>query len=367
MFRKSYDSLSMPVHVELLVDAERVCLKTWLEASEIEYDTVKANQETYDDAWKYNYLKSTHMSLTSTGLVDYDENKVAATRSLNIPSQPDHLAWPPEVTGIYHRYLPCGRILGKAYKGSELLPGIPEEYRGEYTDKLSGKFFIGNSYSWIDLTDPSILGGEKTDGAVWVIGVDNDGYCRPAFNATSREANTKAHPLRSARQYGAPASLFVYQPFADMPLNECSITFKYNTGYGFSTNLGGWVDGTNEREIIKDSGKDSAGKDYNYVGHLADAFPAFTVTSGGTNIDADAVDTVEFKMVDSDGKAIEKEVDLYLESTGGYLPKNRITTTNKGLGTFKVKALALESGDKFKVKIGFRNFTGITDVEYTVA
>ena len=46
MFKKMYNSLSMPVHVELLVDAERVCLKTWLEASETEYDTIKANQET---------------------------------------------------------------------------------------------------------------------------------------------------------------------------------------------------------------------------------------------------------------------------------------------------------------------------------
>jgi len=29
--------------------------------------------------------------------------------------------------------------------------------------------------------------------------------------------------------------------------------------------------------------------------------------------------------------------------------------------------LGLETGDKFKVKIGFRNFTGITDVEYVIS
>ena len=365
MFRKTYDSLSMLCHVELLVDAERVCLKTWLEASELEYDTIAENQKTYDEAWKYNYLKSSHMSLTSGGLVEYDENKIEGERSLTIPKQPDHLEWPPEVSGIYHRYLPCGRILGKAYKGEDLLPGVPTDYRDAYKDKLTGKFFVGNSYSWIDLTDPSISTGEKTDGTVWVIGVDNDGYARPAFNATAREVNTKAHPVRSARQYGAPACLFVYQPFADMPLDECSITMKYNKGYGFSTNLDGWTDGTTLKELFKGSGKDKDGKDYNYIGQLNEAFPEFSVTSGGGNIKVDATDEVAFKMVDSDGATIKKDVELFLECTGGYLPKKRVTTKD-GIGSFKVKALALDKDDLFKVKIGFKNFTGMTDVEFKV-
>ena len=71
-------------------------------------------------------------------------------------------------------------------------------------------------------------------------------------------------------------------------------------------------------------------------------------------------------MVDSDGTTIEKEVTVYLESTGGYLPKTRVTTTNKGLGTFKVTALGLASSETFKVKIGLRNYTGVVDVAYTI-
>lgn len=361
MFRKTYDSLSMICHVELLVDAERLCLKTWLETDKVEYDAVAEHNQRYTDAWKYNFLGSNcNVQIDHLGT-----RKKEVERSLTVPSQPDHLEWPPEVTGIYHRYLPCGRILGKTYMGEELLPGIPEAYRGTYKDKISGKYFIGNSYSWIDLTDPSISSGEKTDGTVWVIGVDNDGYARPAFNATARERDTKAHPLRSARQFGAPACLFVYQPFADMPLDECSITLKYNKGYGFSTNLDGWTDGTSEKEFFKGSGKDADGKDYNYVGQLNEAFPDFSVTSGGGNIKADATDEVSFKMVDGDGATIKKDVELFLECTGGYLPKKRVTTKD-GIGSFKVKALALEKDDLFKVKIGFRNFTGIKDVEFKV-
>ena len=43
MFRKTYDSLSTPVHVELLVDADKLCLKTYLETHKGEYDQIKEN------------------------------------------------------------------------------------------------------------------------------------------------------------------------------------------------------------------------------------------------------------------------------------------------------------------------------------
>lgn len=383
MFRKTYDSLSMAVHVELLADADKLCLKTWMQTDKMEYDFLLKYNDQFSNAWKLNALGSMdhdrplNRYTLDEGLAgkklyeEKEEDQVPIVvnhveRSLDIPHSPDHMEFPPEVQGIYHRYLPCGRIMGKAYLGSQLLPGIPKPYRAKYEKKLKDKFFVGNSYSWIDITDPSMSGGEKTDGSCWVIGIDYNGFTRPAFNATSREKDTKAHPLRSARQYGAPACLFVYQPFADTPLNECSITLKYNKGYGFSTNLDGWVDGTTELEMFSGSGKNK-GKSYNYVGQLHEAFPNFTVTSGGESISADGTDTVKFKMTDSDGKAIKKEVTLYLESTGGYLPKTRLETDANGIGEFKVQALGLESGDMFKIKIGFRNFTGMTDVEYTVS
>lgn len=54
------------------------------------------------------------------------------------------------------------------------------------------------------------------------------------------------------------------------------------------------------------------------------------------------------------------DADLYLEGTGGYLPKTRIRITD-GRGTAKVGALGLEAGDSFKVKIGFRFFSGAAE------
>ena len=100
---------------------------------------------------------------------------------------------------------------------------------------------------------------------------------------------------------------------------------------------------------------------------MHEAFPHFEITSGGGGaIDAGGTDTVNFKMVDNSDTLIEKSSEAYLESTGGYLPKTRVPITD-GLGSFKITALGLESGDKFKVKIGFRNLTGVHDISYTVS
>jgi hypothetical protein len=56
----------------------------------------------------------------------------------------------------------------------------------------------------------------------------------------------------------------------------------------------------------------------------------------------------------------QADADLYLECTGGYLPKTRIRVTD-GLGVAKLRALGLEAGDSVKVKIGFRFFSGAAE------
>jgi len=329
MFKKLYDSLSTPIHIELLVHADHMCLKAW--------------SETVD----YTPTNLPEKSLTFNNALEYGK-------------------FPPDVTGIYHTKLPAGNGVSQPVSGAKLHAAMPAEIKGSYED-IKDKLFSCISYAWIDPTDPSMSGGELGDMACWTIGVRQDGRINPAFNAIAASYQTKAHPLRTSRQFGGPAALFVYKPFESNGFDECSLTLKYNKVYGFSTNvLDGWAIGANEVEIFKQKGTDSEGNAYDYVGHLHEAFPHFTVTSGGGAIDADGTDTVNFKMVDKDGGLLEKDSIAYLDSTAGYLPKTRVPITD-GLGTFKVTALGLASDDTFKVKLGFRNMTGVHDVDYTVS
>jgi len=338
MFKKMYNSLSMPVHIELLFHADYVCVKTWSRISKTKYDAVVENSDSYD----------------------------GHERSLNMVNYTNYLSFPADASGIFYSKMPAAHSKGPVITGEEFLPNIPADIRDTYTTKLADTYWEMRSYSWIDPADPSIKGGELSDAACWVVGVghlevlpddlatlgcDEVHHTLPAFNSLAYSISSKAHPLRETRHNGAPVCVMVYRAFVDDAFTNCSVTMKYNKGYGFSTNV---VDGWTE------------GSGYNYLGELAEAMPSFVVTSGGGTLDADATDTVEFKMVDSDGTTIEKEVTVYLESTGGYLPKTRVTTTNKGLGTFKVTALGLASSETFKVKIGLRNYTGVVDVAYTI-
>ena len=331
MFKKMYDSLSMGVHLEFLVQDASICLKLWTPITKEQFDNIDPEAE-------------------------FPE------QSLSLSAVPGYGEFPGDTSGVFHNKLPTMVMWGKKVKGDVFLPHIPEDIRTAYTEKVGNQHFCNTGYAWIDPTDPSISAREKTDMACWVIGIKPTKALSANFNALANSYNTKAHPLRSARQYDSPAALFVYHVFSSDKFTDCSLTLKYNREFGFSTNvIDNWTVGTDDKELFKTSGNG-----YNYMGQMSEAFPHFEITSGGDAIDAGATDTVNFKMVDNDDTLIEKSSEAYLESTGGYLPKTRVPITD-GLGSFKVTALGLESGDEFKVKIGFRNLTGVHDVSYTVS
>ena len=330
MFRRSYDSLSMPAHLELLVAADVLCMKSWRTITEAQYDTGMV-----------------------AGVNDYKTESV------------EHMAWPSDSTGKYHTKMPASMVGGGFATGEELHANMPDHIKSDHASAMAGTWWRCVSYSWLDPSDPSMNGGENSDAACWVIGVSlsesiNQGdmndesmhHTRYPVNALSHTYTNKSHPLRTTKTIGGSVgSLYCYKPFTDTSFMDCSYTLSYNSDYGFSTNITtDWTKGTG----------------YNYIGDLGEALPSFVVTSGGNSIDADGYDTVEFKMVDSSGATINHASDIYLEHTGGYLPHHRVSITD-GTGSFKVGALGMSSGDTFKVKIGFRTYTGIADVNYTVS
>ena len=306
MFRKAIDSMSFRVFLDLVVTERVISLTSYSEVSEQEFET-------------------------NAGI---DTTLPGRVRSLSFDDDfiPGQL--PPTVSGVYHNRLPCVRMNRPWVRGETLHAN------------LQGRYFRGISYSVLDLDDPSIRSGEKCDAAVWVCGVDYEGHTRPFYNAIAFETSTKMHPMRSVRNLGTPSNLFIYQPFADTPLTQCSITLKYNTSLGYRSNVEGFVEDT----------------DYNYLCDLDDAFPSIDLNSGGGLIPIDGFADVQVSLTSEEGK----DAELYLEATAGYLPKRRVRTTS-GVARFRVGALGLQAGDCFKVKVGLRNFSGMLDVPFEVA
>lgn len=264
------------------------------------------------------------------------DGSVGGGRSLSFQSEIRVGELPPTVTGAYHSRFPCARLTRPLRRGDELAP------------HLGGRFFAARSFSVLDLDDPSLGKRELDDGAVWTLGIDYEGYLRPIYNALAYEGEGGMRPLRSTRQLGAPSCLFIYQPFADTPLDQCSMTLKHHAGLGFRSNLGGWMRG-----------------DFDYVEDYVSALPALRLRVGGGLIPENGQAEIEVEVVGSDGQRIERDVDLRATSTGGYLPL-RQATARGGIARFRVHAAAVPPGACFDVFVGIGARERLLSIKFIV-
>lgn len=281
-----------------------------------------------------NYIEIDRLTYETTE--NPTDGSVGPGRSLRFQSNIEVGALPPMATGVYHHRFPCARLTRPLRRGDELAP------------HLAGRFFAARSFSVLDLDDPSLGMRELEDGAVWTLGIDYEGYLRPIYNALAYEGEGGMHPLRSTRQLGAPSCLFIYQPFADTPLDQCSLTLKHHAELGFRSNLGGWTRGG-----------------FNYVGDYVSALPSVRLLRGGGMVTEGEQAELEIEILDADGSTCRRAVDVTLTSTGGYLPVRKLTSSD-GVVRFRVCAMFVPPGTSFEVFVGIGPRERILSVRYDV-
>lgn len=188
---------------------------------------------------------------------------------------------------------------------------------------------------------------EVADASVYGLFVDRSGHPLPAICVSEDHANRKAIAHRSADVRGVNPVVFVFKPFAADDFTKCSINLRSNPGLGFVSNVAAWEP----------------------LDHLCAVEPLLlpgVEVSHEPTIAADGLATVQVRVVNKEtAETLSAHCDLFLEATGGYLPLQRIRVSD-GLGSFKVRALGLEAGQKFKVKVGFRLMTGLADASFEV-
>ena len=312
MIREKWARLSYPALLDVVITPKIVSLQTWVETTKAEFD---------------GYLQNGR-----------EVSKPGPRRRLTFSGDIVPGELPPIASGIYHNRLPLASPLKSVIDGSQFGPAY------------QGRYFRARSYSLIDLDDPSLGSGEKNDGSVWVTGIDRDGILSPFFNATAYANAEKMHPMRAVRNSGAPSAFFIYRPYSDMLFTECDITAKFHPAFGLTSNVEDWIE---------------VDPDLDYLLSFDRCMPKFRVLNGGGNIGVDGSSIVEVEMVDAGGNRILRDCNLYLEETGGYLPQKRVKSLN-GVAKFRVAALQMTKGDEFKVKVGFRHYTGLLDVHFKV-
>ena len=188
---------------------------------------------------------------------------------------------------------------------------------------------------------------EVADCITYGIFVDRRGYPMPPITITEEHVNRKANTYRAAEARDAAPAVLVFRPFAGDDFTKCSVTVRSHPTLGFASNVEEWED-----------------LDYQCLLEPL-VLPSVRVENEKT-IAPNGVATVAIKVVNEEtDEVLDANCELFLEESGGYLPQRRVKITN-GHGQFKVQALGLEPGEKFKVKVGFRLVTGLADAHFEV-
>lgn len=94
---------------------------------------------------------------------------------------------------------------------------------------------------------------------------------------------------------------------------------------------------------------------YNPDEHMHKTFPVIQIEGAG-EVAHDGFVALTISAKTTEGGVYPHPLEVYLEVTAGYLPKQRIEVN--GSATCKVYALGLDAGDSIKLKAGFRFYSG---------
>jgi hypothetical protein len=214
---------------------------------------------------------------------------------------------------------------------------------------LDGRIFEELGGVCLDL-DGMLGKGEWADRGNWVFPLDHAGIPQVPFNRFVMTRETKARTPRLLATAVRNCSLQIYAPFAICDFDSCSFSVALHRDFGLVGNLDPGVEVT-YADVLRGAHK---------------PFAEIALSTDAIDLAPDAYGTVTAQLVDGTGKAIrDADAELYLEPTGGYLPKQRIST-EKGKAKFRVGALGLEVGDSFRVKVGFRHFTSVAELTVRV-
>ena len=105
----------------------------------------------------------------------------------------------------------------------------------------------------------------------------------------------------------------------------------------------------------------------NHCGHSAvreDNLPSVHFDNANISGDTNEVLELPFIVKNADGTTANTKAEVYFETTGGFLPVTRKVA--EGNGTAFISLRDVPKGERFKVKAGFKNFSGISECQVTV-
>lgn len=208
--------------------------------------------------------------------------------------------------------------------------------------------------------DTGVLGSAAwSDYAIWAFNATRDGKLSMPFNRylATQPSREHRHMLLIGRREVNLMMLNV--PFARENFSNCVFVLKYNPAVGCIHNFS---DHTQMPTIKIGLGPYDLEPLYGFK-----ALFASLRLSGPDTIEAGHTATYNIEMFSKNTDTLVDDIEtkVYLECNAGYLPRRQIEISH-GLGSFPLMALGLSAGDKIKLKVGWRNFSGVDEKIVTI-
>lgn len=203
--------------------------------------------------------------------------------------------------------------------------------------------------------DPAVLGSAAwSDYAVWSFNAASDGRLTMPFNRYLATQPSREHryALTMARQEETLLTLVV--PFAQQDFSSCCFILKYNAALGCIHNFAS----ARTMPVVSPG---AAPPDHEQLYGMKALLPSLRLTGPDSIPAGQAADyAVEMFSRNTDTLVADIEAQVYLEASCGYLPRRRVTISN-GSAVFPLMALGLTAGDQIKLKVGWRNYSGVDE------
>ena len=233
--------------------------------------------------------------------------------------------------------------------------GLPRFQLEERKQYFSGAY-LGEDFANIVIMPTGIaildresntLGSAEMDGVgLYAFPVDKNFQALAPFNAFAQTYITKREP-RTARLMGESEwPVIMTLPYPDAPFTEASFIVRNRADMAFVSNLADWQ--------VTAARPENNG--------ILSTLPGIKLSQESITLPVNGTATIEATAIDINGTTLTAgSRSIYLEETGGFVPMRRVKTAN-GKASFRVSAMGMLAGDTFKVKVGYRNFSGCAEV-----
>jgi len=205
----------------------------------------------------------------------------------------------------------------------------------------------------IDLNTTLFSSSEVEGPVLFNLFLTHDGKIIGPFNKFVETFNRKSWTARDA-EINRSTILFGAFSYKNLPktFNDYRICFSYPQDTFFDCNI-------TAQDTTSWSVQQRTDDYFSY-------FPKIKLT-GNNTIQSNMTETLNIEFIDPETNSVLENytANVYIQTTGGYVNKQRVTVTPDG-ANIVVRALDLEPGDTFKVKAGWRNYSGASEIKYTV-